>query len=603
MNLMMLLLFLKQKDWMNSIIKNLLIYFWLFAITFFVSCFANEFRFPQAQIPIIQIQALSHQQQTPQQFVTYCDAYKHRNNIYFHENLHCYTTHQLQQYFNKHHYSEKEILDQELLYLSDEFVKLAKTYAGYEYAIERLHKKFKNFGPLKKFFHIFAGIYSSGLKSRIKQLYQEIQLKKAYQEEQKRKTVLQQASHSQHSLSDANVSEYQTLIPIYEQFSPLLAQAIEKRMHAHNQIKNGKTHFSTKTYSLNNQVIQLLSCNDIAPEKFKQCAGNQLQHALHEESVAILEHVTSLPAYSVLHTHKNALVDCTMALCDYNKVGMVDKASTIADFCWTLLDYGQAIAEGAALGLYAIAQDLITNPIEATVCIVAGKQVLAYQLCKVLYNVADIGITAINDYDHAKEKWDDYIAPINDLIIAIEKKEITVRDSLKAGTAFVVGYKAQSRLLGGLGKFCTTIKQGALNFATNNPLFGPYDYLTTPEGILLKATNQVKKSFEKTNSSNLKNVIENKIAKINTGHVAILKDGYYEVNGFKFTEYYYNRLWNKGRKAPSLIAKSILENATAVIPDPEKIPGFFKYFADRWEMIYNPTTKIVSHLQPIKEFK
>src|SRR5690606_30690015 len=100
----------------------------------------------------------------------------------------------------------------------------------------------------------------------------------------------------------------------------------------------------------------------------------------------------------------------------------------------------------------------------------------------------------------------------------------------------------------------------------------------------------------------LKNNIDNNISKIqsliNQTSNAILKNGYYEVNGFKFTEYYYNYLWNKGRKAPSLIAKAILENATTIIPDPKQIPGFFKYFAENWEMIYNPTTKIVAHIQP-----
>jgi hypothetical protein len=82
---------------------------------------------------------------------------------------------------------------------------------------------------------------------------------------------------------------------------------------------------------------------------------------------------------------------------------------------------------------------------------------------------------------------------------------------------------------------------------------------------------------------------------------AILKNGYYEVNGFKFTEYYYNYLWNNGRKAPSLIAQAILDNTKSIIPDPRGHAGFYKYIAEGWEMIYNPTTKIVSHIQPIKK--
>ena len=34
---------------------------------------------------------------------------------------------------------------------------------------------------------------------------------------------------------------------------------------------------------------------------------------------------------------------------------------------------------------------------------------------------------------------------------------------------------------------------------------------------------------------------------VNQTSKAILKNGYYEVNGFKFSEYYYNKLWSTGR--------------------------------------------------------
>jgi hypothetical protein len=81
---------------------------------------------------------------------------------------------------------------------------------------------------------------------------------------------------------------------------------------------------------------------------------------------------------------------------------------------------------------------------------------------------------------------------------------------------------------------------------------------------------------------------------------AILKNGYYEVNGFKFSEYYYSRLWATGRKAPSLIAREVLQGgASKAIPDVIK-PGFNRYEFGGWEMIYNPSTKEVWHLQPIK---
>jgi hypothetical protein len=164
--------------------------------------------------------------------------------------------------------------------------------------------------------------------------------------------------------------------------------------------------------------------------------------------------------------------------------------------------------EGAALGLYSVVHDIFTNPIEATVSIVTGKQVLAFQLCKVLYNVADIGVTAINDVKSAQEKWDKYTEPLNNIIDAIHKKEITVRDAIKSGTAFVVGYKAQGKLLGGLGKLCNTIKHKSIHFIKNNSLLSSQEYLTTPEGLLFKATGQSTKlgQAEQITASDLKKI-------------------------------------------------------------------------------------------------
>jgi RHS repeat-associated protein len=87
---------------------------------------------------------------------------------------------------------------------------------------------------------------------------------------------------------------------------------------------------------------------------------------------------------------------------------------------------------------------------------------------------------------------------------------------------------------------------------------------------------------------------------INQTSEAILKNGYYEVNGFKFSEYYYNKLWSTGRGAPSLVAKEVLEGgAKTAVPDAMKA-GFNKYIHGGWEMIYNPATKEVWHLQPIR---
>lgn len=82
---------------------------------------------------------------------------------------------------------------------------------------------------------------------------------------------------------------------------------------------------------------------------------------------------------------------------------------------------------------------------------------------------------------------------------------------------------------------------------------------------------------------------------INQSGEAILKNGYYEVNGFKISEKYYNKLWtNGGRPAPTLIAKEILENDHIIKPDSKE--GFMRYEYNGMEMIYNEATKEIWHI-------
>lgn len=448
---------------------------------FFTYCLPDELN--SLQTPTFSIDIFSYQPQSLPSFSS-CGEYKHRSAVFYPPtNFQHYRADQLHQYFCDNHYSEQQILEQELLYLSDEFVKVAKTCSGYNQAIEDLHTKFEKFGASKKIFHFFTGGYASGLKLQIKRLYQEIQCKKKYQEQQKEKLF----------------AEYKDLEIVYQHYSPLLAHAIEKRIEA------------------------------------QRCSSNQLQHVIELESIEIINEVKLLPFCSILYPHQAALVDCATAVSDYSKEGFLDKAMCVADFCWSLLDYGQAIAEGAALGLYSAAHDILTSPIEATVSIVAGKQILAFQLCKVLYHVADIGVTAISNFEKAQEKWNKYSEPLNNIIDAISKKEITLRDAIKGGTAFIVGYKAQGKLLGGLGKFCNTIKRKSIHFLKNNPLINPQDYLATPEGWLFKATSRSHKQHSETVTS-LKNNIDNKTIK-NKNTFSLQKKGSLIIEqGGKFSE-------------------------------------------------------------------
>ncbi|MBC3387484.1 hypothetical protein [Pseudomonas sp. SWRI179] len=77
-------------------------------------------------------------------------------------------------------------------------------------------------------------------------------------------------------------------------------------------------------------------------------------------------------------------------------------------------------------------------------------------------------------------------------------------------------------------------------------------------------------------------------------------DGFYQAEGtpFKFSEYYYNRLWATGRGAPFAQADEVLKTATTITTD--RKDGFYRYTNGSMEMVYNPDTKEVWHIQPLR---
>jgi hypothetical protein len=80
-----------------------------------------------------------------------------------------------------------------------------------------------------------------------------------------------------------------------------------------------------------------------------------------------------------------------------------------------------------------------------------------------------------------------------------------------------------------------------------------------------------------------------------------LTDGFYQANGssFRFSQYYYEKLWATGRGAPFLQAQEILQTSTTVTAD--RLQGFYRYTNNTMEMVYNPTSKEVWHIMPLKK--
>gem|GEM_PF-1933077 len=96
------------------------------------------------------------------------------------DNLFAYSSAQLQQHFENHGYSEKDILACNVLYMSDAFIQLTKTYSGYEKAVTKLYHKLKRAWCFQKTYNwLITGTYCPKLFKRVCRLHKEL---KQYQQ-------------------------------------------------------------------------------------------------------------------------------------------------------------------------------------------------------------------------------------------------------------------------------------------------------------------------------------------------------------------------------------------------------------------------------------
>ena len=103
--------------------------------------------------------------------------------------------------------------------------------------------------------------------------------------------------------------------------------------------------------------------------------------------------------------------------------------------------------------------------------------------------------------------------------------------------------------------------------------------------------NNPKFNSDFNNNINTKPLAPKAIVKIN---------GYYYADGMKISESYYDKLWTNGRKAPFIQAREIINGNPKITLDERGKKDFYRYEANGLEMIYNPRTKEIWHIQPVK---
>lgn len=279
------------------------------------------------------------------------------------------------------------------------------------------------------------------------------------------------------------------------EYYPTIASVLDARAVSLQAIKKQGPVYQTRSYALSPHANVLLAEAGCNSTLFTECYGNQYQQSLQHEAVAIVEEAAHIHTTSVVYQHLAAIVQCVEAACAYNAHGDMYHATAILDLCWSLLAWGatitHAVVEGAVAGAIGAAVDLYEHPVHAAVSILVGSRVmLAYQLSKVVYTVADLGITALVDYGAACEKWETYIEPVNNVIDAIRNKQVSLADAVKGVTRCGVQLYAQAKLLNGLQSLYDGVKIQAVAYMHSHPNSTPAAYRATPQGQLLKAATE-----------------------------------------------------------------------------------------------------------------
>ncbi len=136
---------------------------------------------------------------------------------------------------------------------------------------------------------------------------------------------------------------------LYEGTEGYTTARFTKRAQAAQSITAGGAHPTQQVYRMSSSADQLLREFQIGG--FNVCYGNELQQVIHQECIDLIERTAKLESASPIFAYQATLVHCIDAAQTYNKVGQTNNATTVADFCYTLLDYGTAVVEGARDGL------------------------------------------------------------------------------------------------------------------------------------------------------------------------------------------------------------------------------------------------------------
>ena len=309
--------------------------------------------------------------------------------------------------------------------------------------------------------------------------------------------------------------EWQQLCLLYQQYEYGNTARLERRLKALQDIANNGFSYQNQTYTLNANSMSALNEASYDHEAYGSCYGNQLQQVMHQECIELVEQTALLQNDSPLRPYKESFMACIDAIREYNQSGSTKNACQVADLYWALFDYhnksleafragtraviyeivthpveyGSAIAEGALAGTLGVINHAIEHPIQTAGWVFFGEYLAAYYLGKALGVVGCHSVIATIDPEQAKDDWNEFLKPVEQFLDGIEKRQITLRDVIRGGSATAAGFITQGKLLNGLGKIVRRAKDNAIKLLETQ-VMSPKKYISTPEGLIVKIIHE-----------------------------------------------------------------------------------------------------------------
>ncbi len=385
------------------------------------------------------------------------------------------------------------LFDQWDLYKIPQYREFLKTIDDYEGRLVRAYDKLEEKHNHPGNWHNTGLCHLNYIASECSSIRSKREREEAYKKARKKYEDDIKSGYQEYARElDENIDDYYDGLDLYDDCDSQ-SDRFERRMQA-IFADEALLHFEHKEYCLSDDVKQKLRQHQESPYEYEHCYGSALQQTIHQECIDIVDRAIHLSNDHPAYEYKDALIDLADGARELNKAGKTEKAMSVADACWGILDCCSAVIEGAVEGAIGAVVDIYNNPLQTVASLTIGNYVMAYQALKIATNLADIGITSLFDAQAGREKWDDYVAPITNVITAVgtafANNEISLRDAIKQGTKLVVQYKTQGKILGGLGKFYSTVKTKAVNYIEKNPFATPQMYMTTPEGVMFKAVDE-----------------------------------------------------------------------------------------------------------------